>query len=157
MRFATLSIIVLAAAFALWSPQSSAKEEVYRWVDEDGVVHFGDRAPQQANAEKIVLPSSPPPAPADSATANPVQAPDPQPPTAKQARDASEEQRLLQEVKTEVTAESCDTARFVASQLEPSPRVNVTHEDGTVTRMDDNERLEKLAEAKAFITEYCDK
>jgi len=157
MRFATLFIIGLAAASALWSPESPAKEEIYRWVDEDGVVHFGDRAPQQADAEKIVLPSSPPPAPADTAAANPAQAANPQPPTAKQTRDESAKERELLEAKTEVTAESCENARYVVSQLEPSPRVNVTHEDGTVTRMDDNERLEKLAEAKAFIAGHCDK
>jgi hypothetical protein len=30
-------------------------------------------------------------------------------------------------------------------------------EDGTVTRMDDNKRLESLGEAKAYIAENCDK
>ena len=71
-------------------------------------------------------------------------------------RDERAEARREKEAEAKVTAKSCEKAREVVSQLEPSPRVNVTHEDGTVTRMDDNDRLETLGKAKAFIAGNCD-
>ena len=35
----------------VWS--SAASAEVYKWVDENGKVHFGDRAPEKKSAEEI--------------------------------------------------------------------------------------------------------
>ena len=40
----------------MWAPQSAAKGEIYRWVDENGVVHFGDRVHKKNDAEKISIP-----------------------------------------------------------------------------------------------------
>ena len=54
-------------------------------------------------------------------------------------------------------AAGCEQRYQLVSQLEPSTRVIVEYEDGTVGRLDDNERLEMLNEAKAYIAEKCDK
>ena len=159
MRIAILFMVIFIGVFTMWAPQSAAGEEVYRWVDDNGVVHFGDRPPQQKEAEVISLPQSPGISSGSSSDPDPVNPADaqvPQPSIAQQARDARAEARREREAKAEATAENCNAARQAVSQLEPSPRVNVTHEDGTVTRMDDDDRLEKLAEAKAFVAEHCD-
>ena len=160
MRFTTFFMIIFIGTLTMWAPQSSAKEEIYRWVDENGVVHFGDRAPEQNDAERISIPQShvisAQPS-ADPAAVDPTDTQDPQPSVAQQLRDERAEARREREAKAEITAENCTKARQVVSQLEPSPRVNVTHEDGTVTRMDDDDRLENLGNAKAFVAENCDK
>ena len=44
-------IVLLIIALAWQLP--AAAEELYRWVDADGKVHFGDRPPQDAQAESI--------------------------------------------------------------------------------------------------------
>jgi hypothetical protein len=54
-------------------------------------------------------------------------------------------------------AEACEQRKEIVSKLEPSPRVMVQMPDGTVTRMDDNLRLETLEEAKSYIAANCDK
>jgi hypothetical protein len=36
-----------------------AMAQIYRWVDEEGNVHFGDRAPENSVAESIEMPESP--------------------------------------------------------------------------------------------------
>jgi hypothetical protein len=160
MRFTTFFMIIFIGSLTMWAPQTSAQEEVYRWVDENGVIHFGDRAPEQNDAERISIPQShvisAQPS-ADPAAVDPTDAQDPQPSVAQQLRDERAEARQEKEANAEVTAESCTKARAVVSQLEPKPRVMVTHEDGTVTRMDDNDRLETLGKAKAFIAENCNK
>jgi hypothetical protein len=160
MRFTTFFIIIFSGTFMMWAPQSAAQEEVYRWVDENGVVHFGDRAPEQKDAEKVSIPQShgisAQPS-AGPAAVDPTNAQDPQPSVAQQLRDERAEARREREANAEVTAENCTKARELVSQLEPSTRVIVRNEDGTVTRMDDDYRLESLGKAKAFIAENCNK
>lgn len=160
MRIGIFFTAMIITVCTLWATQSAAQDEVYRWVDENGVVHFGDRAPKQQEAEVISIPQTSgvsPQSPYGSKQAEAADGQEPQPSAAQQARDERFEARKEKEAKAEVIAKNCETARNVVSQLEPSPRVNVTHEDGTVTRMDDNERLEELARAKAFVAENCDK
>ena len=152
MRFATFFMIISIGTFTVWAPQSAAGEEIYRWVDDNGIVHFGDRPPEQADVETISIPQS-----KVQPSANQEEAQDPQPNLAQQLREERAEARRKREANAEITAESCAKAREVVSQLEPMTRVMVTHEDGTVTRMDDNDRLETLGKAKAFVAENCDK
>ena len=157
MRFSPIITAVFIAITVAWAPLPTAAKEVYRWVDENGVVHFGDRAPEKGDAEKVsIQPSSGAGSAPASDPASPYTEPT-QPSYAQQLRD--ERAALLKEKAetAEITSEICQQARDVITQLEPSPRVNVTHEDGTVTRMDDNDRLERLAEAKAFVSENCNK
>ena len=160
MRFATFFMIISIGTLTKWVPQSAAQEEIYRWVDDKGVVHFGDRRPEQADVEKISIPESQRSSTGPSEGSAPVDqqaSQNPQPNLAQQLRDERAAARKEREANAKVTAESCAKAREVVSQLEPMPRVMVTHEDGTVTRMDDNDRLETLGKAKAFIAENCDK
>jgi len=152
MRFVTFFTIISIGTLTVWAPQSAAQEEVYRWVDDKGVVHFGDRPPQQADVEKISIPDT-----QTQPAANQEAAQDTQPNLAQQLREERAEARKEREANAEVAAKSCAKAREIVSQLEPMTRVMVTHEDGTVTRMDDNDRLEKLDEAKAVVAENCDK
>lgn len=46
-----LLLVVLISAFAL--------AQVYRWVDEEGGIHFGDKPPEEVDAEKLILPEGP--------------------------------------------------------------------------------------------------
>ena len=156
MRFATVLVIVLVTAFMTWAPDTLAEDEVYRWVDNNGVVHFGDRPPEDGVAESVSIPQSA--VVSAETTANDAEkTAEPQPSVAQQLRDERAAARQEREAKAEVTDEMCQQARDVVTQLEPSPRVNVTHEDGTVTRMDDGDRLETLGKAKAFVAENCNK
>jgi hypothetical protein len=43
---------VLAAACAAWAVPVDAAGKVYRWVDENGVVHFGDAIPPEYSKER---------------------------------------------------------------------------------------------------------
>lgn len=44
-------LLILIAAFTL--------AQVYKWVDDKGNVHFGDKPPEKAGIEKLVLPEGP--------------------------------------------------------------------------------------------------
>ena len=158
MRFTTILVIVFITAFLGWAPHTLAEDEIYRWVDKDGVVHFGNRPPENEVAETITIPQSSGVSAQSSEQApssGPTATEEPQPSVAQQLRDERAETRREKEERNKVVAEACEQRRTLVSQLEPSTRVMVKLEDGTVTRMDDNVRLETLNEAKSYIAENC--
>ena len=159
MRIAAISMVLALGAGMFAVTDALAEGEVYRWVDENGVVHFGDQPEAAANAEVVQIqpgpagssqPSSAKTAGAgsDQDGANPSYAQTLRDERAAKRKEAAEQQKFV--------AGNCERSREVVAQLEPSPRVNVTHEDGSVTRMDDNDRLRVLNEAKAYIAENCE-
>ena len=160
MRFATILVIVFITAFMTWAPDALAEDEIYRWVDENGVVHFGNRPPENGAAETVSIPQSSgvsTQTPTNTTSNDAEQTAEPQPSLAQQLRDERAAARQEKEEYNKVIAEACAQRRTLVSQLEPSTRVMVQTEDGTVTRLDDNLRLETLNEAKTYIAENCGK
>ncbi len=49
-----LSLPITTLCFLLATGQSSAGE-IFKWIDENGVVHFGDKAPENIQSEEIQL------------------------------------------------------------------------------------------------------
>jgi hypothetical protein len=160
MRFATIFMAVLIISLALSVNNAVAKGEVYRWTDENGVVHFGQRPEGHTNAEQVIIQKSPanstPSSSVDSSTDG-DQKQEPQPSYAQQQRDERAKYRQENAERQNEIAAECDQRRQIVSRLEPSTRVMVNNKDGTVSRLDDNLRLEALAEAKAYIAEKCNK
>ncbi len=163
MRF-TLSILVVLIVTPLFlapdvlAPDAMAGDEIYRWVDENGVVHFGDQQPANTDAEQVIieqgisnetLPS------ADPALADPGQPPVSEPSYAQQLREERAQKRATAEENKKIMAEACAERQMIVSSLEFTPRINVIAEDGTERRMDDNVRVEKVDEAKSFIAKNC--
>ena len=160
MRIATNIMAVLFATLLFLAMDVMAANEIYRWVDENGVVHFGEQPPEKGDAQSVSIlesagvdaqPSS------DAARANPEDPLEPQPSVAQQRRDERAEKRAEKEENEKIIAEACAQRRTLVSQLEPSTRVMVRMEDGTFTRLDDNVRLETLNEAKTYIANNCKK
>jgi hypothetical protein len=160
MRIATNIMAILFATLLFLAMDVMAGNEIYRWVDENGVVHFGEQPPEKGNAQSVSVqqsagidanPST------DATPANPEDPLEPQPSVAQQRRDERAEKRAEREENERITAAACAQKRTLVSQLEPSTRVMVRMEDGTVTRLDDNVRLETLNEAKTYIANNCEK
>ena len=157
MNFMTVFIIVI---LALSATHAVAKEEVYRWVDENGVVHYGNMPDGHANAELIKIHKNPnshiiPLSQPESTDTSQQQ--DPEPSYAQQQRDERAKKHKEAVEKKAFLAAACEQQHLVVTTLEPMTRVLVHREDGTVVRMDDNDRLEKLHTAKTYIAENCRK
>jgi hypothetical protein len=156
MRIATILIAVVFATIALTSTIVLAEEKVYRWVDENGIVHFGDQPDSNADAEVVKLEKSPPssataPEPPSDSVANQ------EPSYAQQQRDERAIRKKEAAEKRKETSAKCEYHLQMISKLEPMTRVIIEEEDGSVVRMDDNDRLEELGKSKDFISENCDK
>jgi hypothetical protein len=159
MRFAILFIAVFIIPFALSVSDAAAKGEIYRWTDDNGVVHFGERLEGNTNAEQVKIwksPASPEPSSTEPSK-DEDQQPESQPSYAQQKRDERKKKRQENAEQQNAIAAGCAQRRQIVSRLEPSTRVMVENEDGTVSRLDDTIRLESLAEAKAYIAEKCNK
>lgn len=134
-----------------WAALASAQsQKMYKWTDEDGVVHFSDSMPEGQTFEEQNLPAASQPA-----NAKPDEQDNTAPSIAQQRRD--EIARKHQEAKA---ADAANDARCAALQaevdrLEPNRRVFFTNEDGETERMDDVERTDRVAELKDQIARDC--
>jgi hypothetical protein len=64
--------IVIAITLMVFCSGAFAQTTVYKWVDEDGVTHFGDAPPDESTStETLVIPKSPP-APVQTSTSPPA-------------------------------------------------------------------------------------
>jgi hypothetical protein len=157
MRIPTFLLSILIGTLALSTTQTMAEEQVYRWVDKDGVVHFGDRPGGHVDAEVVELEAAPADElQSDSQPSSPYQH-NSEPTYAQKLREERTESRKEAAEKKKEMDALCKTHRERVATLEPFTRVMFEQEDGSVTRMDDNDRLEKLNESKAFVAENCDK
>jgi hypothetical protein len=156
MRIGSIYTPLVLAVLLIPTSHLVAQDEIYRWVDKDGVLHFGDQLGEQADAELVEI--QPPPENINNPYTEPSSAEDDdsEPSYAQRQRDERARKRQEAAQREEYDAFVCDQARKIKAEVEPMPRVIVTREDGTSYRMDDNDRLQKLAEANRLIAEHCD-
>ncbi len=157
MRLIKSLMTIFLVTFALTATEAFAKDVVYRWVDDQGVVHFGDRSSASADAEEVQLKT---PEPADTQPASKrdsafiTQQPAAPSRAQQQREERARNRRKAADKKAEI-ATLCNQNRRVVARLEPRPRVMVTGKDGQVYRLDDNARLRALGIAKAYLADNC--
>lgn len=144
-----LLVAGLCLAFLCVLPVQAA--DLYKWVDENGTVHFGENPPPGVKAVPVSVDLEPAPA----KDPYPDASSDGEPSAAEQQRQARAERRQAQREEAERIAAQCAQQQQVLDQLEPRPNVLVQNEDGTTTRMNDDERLRRIEEARSFIRNNC--
>lgn len=121
--------------------------QVYKWVDAQGITHFGAQPPQGQQVETVntvTAPTKP------AATPAPV------------AEDETEadQQSIDRKVKRQVAEQEaerkryCETMRTNLAQLQNNPRVRV-EEKGETRRITEEERQARIAETRDKIAENC--
>ncbi len=138
------SLIASALIVLMSTPVMAA--QVYKWVDAQGVTHFGAQPPEGQQATSVNTTIAPAPA------AIPAKLP--------QVGVDEEQQAIDEKVKKEVAAKEaerkqyCEKMRTNLAQLENNPRLR-EEVNGEVRRLDENERQKRIAEAKKAIAENC--
>jgi hypothetical protein len=118
--------------------------QIYRWVDTQGVTHFGAQPPQGQEATTVVTPASSAgkrPAPEHSNVLGDQQAIDK---TVK--KQVAEQQAQLKAF--------CEQARTNLAQLQNNPRLR-EEIDGEMRRLTDQTRQERITEAQKQIADNC--
>lgn len=140
--------MILTGTLMLALSTTAMAGQIYKWVDEQGVTHFGAQPPQGQQATTI-NPSIPAPRPTASEPA----------PSSEEPLD-SEQAAIDEKVKEQVAAEEaerkqfCESARTNLAQLENNPRLRI-EEEGEVRRIDENERQQRITDLKKSIAEHC--
>jgi hypothetical protein len=152
---------------------NAVANEVFKWTDENGVVHFGDRPPEGQKTQIVVVPQAPRssnawanPSPndaqpgSDSSAADATKLPDEEEEApmslADQRREQLAKDRKEKREAGEEMERMCAKHRRRLTQMEPARRVFYTDEKGQSVRMDDDLRIELIEEDKAYIAENCE-
>ena len=157
MRILTTILTVLFATLTLSATTVLAEETIYRWVDKDGVVHFGNRPEGNEDAEIVDIKATPDLESQENPEASSIYNTSSEPTRAQKLREERAQGRKEAAAQQQEMDVLCKNNRERVAALEPATRVMYTQEDGSVIRMDDNDRLRMLAESKEFIAENCDK
>ncbi len=147
MKPAILFSLLLGSLFAV----SSAMAATYKWTDEKGNVHYTQQPPADGSYERMKVdksrpvygePESPPPTASQPATAT----------TKSSSNGAVVKDELAKNA--EIRTKNCEAAKKNLEILTVYKRYK--DKDGNVIRMDDNERAQKIEEAKQNISEFCE-
>ena len=157
--FVALALAAVAAAASLYAQTSG----IYKWTDENGVVHFSDMKPADTDSQNLEV---------DHRTGfskvakddNTTASADAAAPGENGEAPLSAAQQRRQEI-----AESRDAQRFEQAEIrlwcqkhekrllemEPARRVYTYDENGRQVRMDDDTRVALIEESKAYLSENC--
>lgn len=155
----TMRLLPVFCAALLGASGALAATEVYRWTDENGVVHFVDTPPGNSEARKVVIEEAyrpgttgAYPAPGDTASE------DGEPPLslADQRREEIAQNREKRRSEAAERERLCAQYRQRLQQVEPARRVLYTDENGDTVRMDDDQRMAAVKESKDYLRRNCD-
>lgn len=146
--------VTIFALLIIFSSQNSAAK-IYKWVDENGQIHYSSQKPVDQKAETVNVRKGPkvtPKAATDSAEEDQAVAAD----------DEEIDEDAQAEAKKQLAAsdavnrkKQCDMARKNYAALNATVRVVRTNENGETVRMSDDERVTALATAQKAIDRYC--
>ncbi|MDT4872872.1 hypothetical protein FQZ97_1080820 [compost metagenome] len=129
--------------------------QVYKWVDAQGVTHFGAQPPegQPVTSVNTSVPKPRPSLPSlDSETTQPAPLPESKP--------VGDQKAIDEKVKAEVATQEaerrkyCDTIRTNLAQLQNNPRLRA-EVNGEVQRLTEEERQSRIKEAEKAIGDNC--
>ncbi len=142
---------------------TAAADEIYRWVDENGVVNYTQQKPRGMESEAIVTNTGN--RRASSRTPAQVQAPAPATSSATGEPLSAEQEKMLEGLKAaeqarqneiaKIKEQNCQQARDVLARLTVKNRIRVKGADGEYTTMPEDERQERISQAQQNIVRYC--
>jgi hypothetical protein len=153
--------LVLMLGLAATAIAQEGSREMYRWTDENGVVHFTDQKPMGQDVTVIDIPASTP-QPQTKTQFPQGEGPAVRPQNSTETLSPAEQRREEMEKRRAEILEAraknekiCAEKRDEVARLEPNRRVFFTNDQGEVERMDDVVRTDRVAAAKAYIEENC--
>lgn len=138
MRSLILNLI-LGSSLALGGAAMAAEAqegEVYRWVDDDGSVHYSDQPPPQGTDAETVRVANPPPSPVSS-------------------DDAEEEAAPEIDLDDPVMQRQCSLAQEILSSYLSANQLVQRDRDGTERVLSPDERQEEIAKAQRQVNQFC--
>ena len=155
----TLILCVVSCAVAF-----GASAAVYKWTDEQGVTHYGEKPPPNQKAQQLQIRTAPPPSTAPTGKEGEKDKPaaagwqEQQREFQQRRIERLEKEQKEQEQEAKVRAEAkerCRSARYDLDIMSRSAPVYRLDEKGERKYYDDKTRAEIVARAKKDIAAYC--
>ena len=125
---------------------------VYKWVDEDGQVHFGDNPQGTSKSERVKIRKAPPPDPSTLERLN----------SREKFLDAKEKERANEqdtlekaEKKKAAYKEFCEKTRERLTMLERGGRLYAVETSGEKNYLTEEDRQAEIALAKEDLKKHC--
>ncbi len=135
------------------APGLAVSESVYKWTDENGITHFGDRRPAGSNAESINVRTGSSQTNTASQRATPQRRLD----DLEQSQQAQAEAQQLsaqEEARNKQRQANCETAISNLNIISSSSRIKV-EEDGTTRYLSPEEIAEQKERFQQVADENC--
>ena len=137
---------------ALWALLAPAVAQVYKWVDDKGVTHYGERAPQGRKADEV-----------QQRLANPGSSPGGAAQPSWKEQDLAFRKRRIEAEQAEVKEkqreaaqrEACNRGRDQLAQLRGARRVYRMDEKGERVFQTDEERKASIERLEQLVSERC--
>ena len=140
-------ILIVLSISTMFSTVCSAA--IYKWVDDDGKVHYSETRPPQQPAEKMHVPSR---TPENTSTyKRPSLKTDKEAATA----DQNDSQQADQGMPKEEKARICARAKQALETLNSRGRVRQKDKDGNISYMSEEQKQQRIASEKDKISKYC--
>ncbi|MGH8436612.1 MAG: DUF4124 domain-containing protein [Pseudomonas sp.] len=144
--------MILTGSLLLALSATAMASQVYKWVDAQGITHFGAQPPQGQDATSINTVAAPPKLPVPTAAPAPAPAPDSPADTEQKAID----DKVKKDVATQEAERKkyCETVRTNLAQLQNNPRLREVV-NGETRRLTEEERQGRITESEKAIAENC--
>jgi len=127
-----------------------AQAAMYKWVDKDGNTHYTQQPPSDTTYERINVHTQ---SPSGSSSSGQSGGPTYSTPSSSNGGEASTVIKQQEAKGEEMRQKNCEAAK---KQLETYTAFRrVRKKDGTVVYLDDNERAQRIEDAKSAIKEFC--
>ena len=144
--------LLVAAAIALLSPALGSADSVYRWTDENGVVHFGDREPVGRAADRVSVKTG------TATSSEERKSPQEQLKALEEnqaERERQQKETAVEEARRKQQAVRCDAARANLQAINSNARIRVVDADGEQRYLTPEEIEAKRAEFETIVGESC--
>jgi hypothetical protein len=144
--------LLLILSLVLGTALTAYAAGAYKWIDKDGEIHYTQLPPPDGQAERIL--SKPSGAGADSAQAAIDDLKARLDETQRQRKEEAAKQAAVK-AEAETKAANCAKVRAQLTDLLTHSRVKMIAEDGTATRLTEEERQAKMAEQQTYLEDNC--
>ncbi|WP_137888252.1 DUF4124 domain-containing protein [Pseudomonas sp. 2FE] len=140
--------MILTGSLLLALSATAMASQVYKWVDTQGITHFGAQPPQGQDATAVNTVTAPPKPPAPAAA--------PAPDSTTDAAQKAIDDKVKKDVATQELERKkyCETVRTNLAQLQNNPRLRA-EVDGETHRLTEEERQGRITESEKAIAENC--
>ncbi len=149
MSYGRVPILLLVLGMC----SATVPAQVYKWVDAQGNVHYGQNRPRGVEAEPVKVQ---PPGLSEEQRALELDKLKLKAGLGSENQEPEQGEQGSTQMPEAVRKENCRIARHNLAALAQQRRIVQTDEEGNLVRLDDAQRESRLEEAKKQIEEFCD-